>query len=109
MSDSRLLYTTWPNPESAAEAGKTLIEERLAACVNVLPGVFSYFRWEGQVNGETEVVMFIKTTIAKSRRVRDRVAELHPYDLPAIVGIEIDTGGSNPAYLDWIAKETGGA
>lgn len=108
MSDVRMIYTTWPNPETAAEAGRALVEERLAACVNVLPGVFSWFWWDGQVTGETEVVMMIKTTVLRARRLRERVKELHPYDTPAIVALEVDSGGSSAEYLDWISGEAQG-
>ncbi len=108
MADARMIYTTWPNPESAAEAGRTLVEERLAACVNVLPGAFTFSWWEGQVNAEPEVVMFVKTTVARTRKLRERLIELHPYELPAIVAIEIDKGGSHPSYLDWISQEAKG-
>lgn len=108
MADARMIYTTWPNPESAAEAGRTLVEERLAACVNVLPGAFSFSWWEGQVNAEPEVVMIVKTTVARSKKLRDRIVALHPYDLPAIVALEVDKGGSSSTYLDWISREAKG-
>jgi periplasmic divalent cation tolerance protein len=106
MGDIRIVYTTWPNPESAAAAAKEMVTRRLAACANVLPGVFSYYWWEGQVQGETELVVIFKTSAARVRELGDAIQDLHPYDMPAFVTIDIDDARSSKNYMDWVAKMT---
>lgn len=104
MGDTRLIYTTWPNPESAATAAKQMVTQRLAACANVLPGVFSYYWWEGEVQGETELVVIFKTTAAKVKDLRDALLEVHPYDTPAFVAIDLDEARSHKDFIEWIKK-----
>lgn len=104
--DLRLIYTTWPNAENAASVARTLVEERLAACANVLPGALSVYWWEGRVDAETEAVVFFKTTGLQAPRLRRRIMELHPYETPAIVSIKPEEDGSNLAFVDWVARET---
>lgn len=104
MGDTRLIYTTWPNPESAATAAKQMVTKRLAACANVMPGVFSYYWWEGEVQGETELVVIFKTTAAKVKDLRDAVLEAHPYDTPAFVAVDLDEARSSKDFIDWIKK-----
>ncbi len=106
MSEERLVYTTWPNAEAAAAAARTLVEERLAACANVLPGAMSVFWHDGEVQSEPEAVMFLKSTVKRMRALKERIVDLHPYDLPAIVALEIDEARSHLEYLDWIRAET---
>ncbi len=106
--DLRLLYTTWPNAENAATVARTLVEERLAACANILPGSLSVYWWEGKVEAESETVVIFKTTVAQAPRLRRRIMELHAYDLPAIVALSADEQGSNLAFFDWVARETAG-
>lgn len=104
--DLRLIYTTWPNAENAATAARTLVEERLAACANIMPGALSVYWWKNAVEAESEAVVFFKTTLARSARLRRRIMELHPYDTPAIVALTPDEDGSNLAFVDWVARET---
>ncbi|MEM1371422.1 MAG: divalent-cation tolerance protein CutA [Pseudomonadota bacterium] len=99
-----LIYSTWPNPQSAAAAAKILLEERLIACANVLPGMTSVFRWQGAVCEETEAVAVFKTTSAKARQLIERAGELHPYDTPALVAVPFADG--HPKYLGWLVAET---
>ncbi len=105
MDDPRLIYTTWPNPESAANAARTLVEERLAACANILPGALSIHWWDGKVDADPEAVVIFKTTRIQAARLRTRIMELHPYDLPAIVALDVDAASSNGPFLDWIGRE----
>lgn len=105
MDDPRLIYTTWPNAESAAEAARTLVEERLAACANIMPGALSIHWWEGRVDAEPEAIAIFKTTRMQAGRLRMRIQELHPYDMPAIVGLDVDKSASSTPFLDWISKE----
>ena len=98
------IYITAGSEEEAAGIGRTLIEERLAACVNILP-VRSVYRWEGGIEDEAEVVAFIKTRASLAEKVIDRVKSLHSYQIPCIVVLSITQG--NPDYLQWIEESTG--
>jgi periplasmic divalent cation tolerance protein len=100
------LYSTWPNAESAAAAARSLIEDGLIACANILPGAQSVFRWEGAVQAESEAVMFAKTTTASAAGARDALLRLHPYTCPCVIALPALAEGSNPAFLDWVAAET---
>jgi periplasmic divalent cation tolerance protein len=102
-----LVMTTLPNDADAAAFGRALVEERLAACVNLLPPMHSVYRWEGQVEQETERQLIIKTTRDRTVALWDRVRELHPYEVPEFVVVPIVDG--NDAYLRWIGESTRGA
>ena len=97
------IYVTVGSEEEAASIGKKLIEERLAACVNILP-VKSVYRWEDSIEEDSEVVMFIKTRSSRAEEVSERVKSLHSYDIPCIVVLPIQQG--NPDYLQWIEEST---
>jgi len=100
-----LVLTTMPNDESkTAELARALIDERLAACVNVHGPMVSTYRWDGRVERDAERQVVIKTTRDRLEAVRTRVHELHPYELPEFLVLDI-TGGSD-AYLDWVKAET---
>jgi len=100
-----LVLTTLPNDDSTtAELARTLIVERLAACVNVHGPMASMYRWKGRVERDAERQVVIKTTRDRLEALRKRIHELHPYELPEFVVIDID-GGSD-AYLDWVKAET---
>jgi len=99
------LYSTWPDLPSAEAAAHDLVERRLIACANIIPGARSVFRWEGQVQAEAEVVMLAKTTAAKSAAASAALVELHPYDLPCVVEIAIGAPGSNSEFLAWVAAQ----
>ncbi len=99
-----LVYTTYPSLVEAEEAGKSLVEKRLAACVNILPGMVSHYRWEGSVERGEEVVMIVKTRAARAEAVRGAVKERHSYTTPAILVLPIESG--EPGYLAWIADAT---
>ncbi len=106
MDEARLIYTTWPNAESAADAARTLVGERLAACANIIPGALSVYWWRDKVDAEAEVIAIFKTTAGQAARLRARIQELHAYDMPAIVALDVDPSGSSALFLDWIARET---
>ena len=100
-----LVLTTLPNDDSTtAELARTLIVERLAACVNVHGPMASTYRWKGRVERDAERQVVIKTTRDRLEALRKRIHELHPYELPELVVIDID-GGSD-TYLDWVKAET---
>ena len=87
----------------AEKVARTLVEERLAACVNVVPGVVSIYRWKGNVEQEPELLLVIKTLAERVDALKARLLELHPYELPEVVVIPI--GGGHSAYLEWIAQQ----
>lgn len=103
-SEARFVYMTAGSPEEARAIGRVLVEERLAACANVLPGMTSIYWWEGAAQEDTEAVLIAKTTAALVDRLAARVVQLHSYDCPCVVALPI-TGGHAP-YLDWIGRET---
>lgn len=108
MGETLLIYTTWPDAETAERVGAEAVAERLAACVNLLAPVVSIFRWEGALDRTVETPMILKTTGEASERLRDFITARHPYDTPCIVALPVLADGSNPAFLAWIARETGG-
>ena len=99
-----LCLSTCPDPETAARIARALVEERLAACVNRLTGMDSTYRWQGNILDEREVLLVIKTTRERFGALRQRLVELHPYEVPELVALEIRDGHS--PYLDWIAAQT---
>ncbi len=99
-----LILSTCPDADTAQRLARTLVEERLAACVNILPGLVSTYRWQGQVEQAAEVQLLAKTTTDRRETLMARLAELHPYELPEILAVE--TAAGLPAYLDWVAAET---
>ena len=98
-----LCLCTCPDDAVAGRIATALVDERLAACVNLLPGVRSVYRWQDRVEHAGEVLLLAKTTPARFAALRDRVVALHPYELPEVVAVEI--GPSLPAYLEWIAAQ----
>lgn len=99
-----LIYTTLPSPEEAKRIGGVLVGERLAACVNIFPGMVSIYEWKGAVEQAAEAAMMIKTRRNLEAAVFERVRALHPYELPALLTIGV-TGGSE-AYCGWILDQT---
>jgi len=104
MEHAVLVYTTWPSIVEAEQAGRTIVEQRLAACVNILPGMISHYWWEGKIERAEEAVMILKTRAALAERVSAAVKELHSYTTPAIMVVPIER--IDPAYLKWIVTET---
>ena len=103
-SSLKLIYTTVSTEEAAVDIIRTLLDERLVACGNIIPVVRSIYRWEGDVCDEREVAFMLKTARANSAKAMERLEELHPYDVPAI---ELwDVAGANLPFLNWVHKET---
>lgn len=105
MTDALLCLTTCPDAKSAEQMAHTLVEERLAACVNRVSGVASTYRWQGRVQNDAEVMLLIKTTRERFVGLRERLLQLSPFATPELIALDITDGSS--AYLDWIARETG--
>lgn len=100
MSDRRVVLCTVARAEDADRIADQLVERRLAACVNVLPGVRSVYRWRGRVERDEEHLLVIKTTAHRFEALRDEIVRLHPYDVPEIVALTIEAG--HRPYLDWL-------
>jgi periplasmic divalent cation tolerance protein len=99
-----LILTTWPANRDASAFAATLVEEGLAACVNVLPAMESTYRWKDKIEREAERQVLIKTTAALIDAVRERVHSLHPYEVPEFLVLAAVQG--SPAYLDWVREST---
>ena len=104
MERAVLVYTTYPTIVEAERAGRAIVEQRLAACVNILPGMVSHYWWKGKVERGEEVVMIIKTRATLAPRVAAAVKEMHSYETPAILVIPLES--VDAAYLDWLLAET---
>jgi periplasmic divalent cation tolerance protein len=99
-----VVMTTLPADADGSAFGRALLEERLAACVNLLAPMDSVYRWEGRVEEETERQVIIKTTRDRLNALWDRVRELHPYEVPEFIVLAIADG--NEAYLKWVGEST---
>lgn len=105
MTNVRIVLTTAGSQEEAGRIAHALVERRLAACVNIVPQIESVYRWQGKVETATEWLLLIKTQADLYERVHDAVKELHSYDLPECVMLEVSAGSQQ--YLEWIAENTG--
>jgi periplasmic divalent cation tolerance protein len=99
-----ICFCTCPEPGTAERIATALVDERLAACVNILPGLRSVYRWQDRVETADEVLLLVKTSAAAYPALQDRLRELHPYELPELLAVESASG--LPAYLQWVADET---
>ena len=100
MSNARIMLTTAGSQEEARKIAQTLVDRRLAACVNIVSQIESIYRWQGKVESATEWLLVIKTQADLFERIRDAIKELHSYDLPECVMLEISAGSKE--YLEWI-------
>lgn len=100
-----VVLVTFPSSELASTIGRAMIEERLAACVNLIPAVRSIFRWQDKITEETEVLAMFKTTIAAAPQLVERVTHLHPYDVPEALVVPVTDGLA--AYLTYVATSVG--
>ncbi len=106
-SEVSVVLVTAPDGDTAERLGRALVEERLAACVNVVPAIKSIYRWEGEVETDAEVLLVIKTSTRGCESLRRRVVELHPYDTPEVLALDVRDGSRE--YLDWVLGSVGGA
>ncbi|CAN5272945.1 divalent-cation tolerance protein CutA [soil metagenome] len=105
-SEHLLAFTTCPDADSARAIARVLVEEKLAACINVLPGIASIYRWQGETLDEPECLLLMKTSQSVFERLAARLKTLHPYELPELIAIPI-AEGSRP-YLQWLTDATDG-
>lgn len=97
-----LCLTTCPDRDCALRIAHTLVDERLAACVNILGDVTSIYRWKGAVESAGETQLLIKSTRARCAELQARLVTLHPYDVPEFLMLDLGPGGGSPEYLAWI-------
>jgi periplasmic divalent cation tolerance protein len=104
MERAVLVYTTWPSIVEAEGAGRTIVERRLAASVNILPGMISHYWWEGKIERAEEVVMIVKTRASLAEAVRKAVKDAHNYKTPSIMVLPVESVDAE--YYAWIVRET---
>lgn len=104
MTENVVVLCTCPDEATGERLAAELVDEQLAACVNLVPGLRSFYRWEGQVENDPEVLLVIKTAAAAYHRLETALQAKHPYELPEIIAVPIDRG--LPGYLDWIKEST---
>jgi len=107
MERPLLVYTTFPDEETALAVGRDLVAEKLAACVNVLPGMRSVYVWKGEIARGEEAVAIVKTREGLRDAIAEALKARHPYETPIILFLEVP--GGHPATLAWLLGETGGA
>ena len=105
MDDVTILYTTWPDAETAEALGRLAVEGRLAACVNVLAPMRSIYRWGGEIHCDYETPMLLKTTAAAVERLKDLILRYHPSDTPCVLALPTDPAGCNFQYVKWLVSE----
>ncbi|NUO74108.1 MAG: divalent-cation tolerance protein CutA [Frateuria sp.] len=107
MPDPALLCCcTCPDADSAQRIAEALVAERLAACVNHLPGIASTYRWQGEITTDSEHLLLIKTTTARFEALRERLLAMHPYELPELIAVPVERG--HEAYLAWLQDAVAG-
>src|SRR5438477_9452188 len=103
MADQILLaISTFPDVDTASRVAQTLVEEKFAACANIIPAVHSIYRWKEKIETAGEVIAFFKTTQDRQKAFQDKLRSLHPYELPEIIYVKIGKG--LPEYLRWVAE-----
>jgi len=100
-----LAISTFPDAEAADRIAHTLIEEKFAACANIIPTVHSIYRWKDKVETAGEVIVFFKTTLDRQAAFQEKLRSLHPYEVPEIICVNINTG--SPDYLRWVIENCG--
>jgi periplasmic divalent cation tolerance protein len=101
MTDKRIVLSTAGSEDEARKIARCLVEQQLAACVNIIPKIESIYRWQGKVESSAEWLLLIKTTAERFPKVRDTIRELHSYDLPECIAISVEEGSAE--YLDWLS------
>ena len=105
----RLIYITTANKEEARTIGRSIVESKLAACVNIVDSMESIYRWEGEVKESKECLLIAKTHYSKVKQLTQLVVKLHSYDCPSVLSIALTEHEGNPEYINWILETTKGA
>ena len=100
----QIVLCTVPDQDTAEEIANILIADKLAACVNILQGMTSVYRWEDRIEQSEELLLVIKTGSASYRSLQAKIIDLHPYELPEVIAVPVQEG--LPAYLDWVIQST---
>jgi periplasmic divalent cation tolerance protein len=103
VTEALVVLCTAPTAEVAAELARALVEARLAACGNVVPGLRSIYRWQGKVEDEAEVLLILKTTRERFPALRDELLRRHPYQVPEVLALPVEAGSA--AYLEWLSAQ----
>lgn len=98
----RIVYITTENREEARKIGSALVEKKLVACVNIIDGMESMYRWKGKVESDNECILIAKTTKAHVDELTNVVKEVHSYEVPCIITYKISEDEGNPDYIDWL-------
>jgi len=102
----RLIYITTKDREEARKIGRTLVEEKLAACVNIIDGMESIYRWKGKIEEANECILLAKTPYHNVKPLTERVKEMHSYECPCVISLTMTEQEGNEGYLRWLIKET---
>merc|ERR1712186_307644 len=104
LSIARLYYTTVPNEETAKKMASNLVKSKLAACVNILPGITSIYEWQGKIEEDKELSLIVKSTTENADKIKQFVRENHPYDEPCLISLPIDENASSENFIEWIKQ-----
>lgn len=104
VDDVAVLFCTVPNEEVGARLARAIVEAGDAACVNLVPGLRSIYRWQGEICDDAELLLVMKTTRSRCEALSRHVSELHPYDTPELIALPVEAGLH--AYLEWVRGET---
>lgn len=104
MTTINLILCTCPDRDTAEEIAAKLIESGLAACVNIVPGITSIYRWQGKTEKDPEVLLLIKTASSRLQELQQKLVEMHPYDVPEIIALPIEHG--HIPYIEWVEQCT---
>ena len=99
------IYAVFANADEAATIGRQMVEERLAACVQVVPGLTSVYRWEGTVESAPEQLLLVKSTVDRFEAIRERILSEHPYDTPEVIAVPVVA--VDPGYAEWVEESVG--
>lgn len=102
----RLLYVTTSDHNEARKIGHAILEENLAACVNIIDGMNSMFKWEGEIQEDQECILIVKTHYSRVQKVTKLIKEIHSYEVPAVLSLTITEDEGNVEYLDWLEKSS---
>ena len=105
MLEAMLILSTCPDAETATALSRSLVEKKLAACVNIVPGIRSIYRWQGAVNNDQEVMLVIKSLSSCYEELESWILENHPYDVPEVIALPVDRVSAS--YLAWIESSVG--
>ena len=104
----RIIYITTGSKEEARSIGRLLVEQRLAACVNIIDGMESIYRWEGKIEESAEAILIAKTHYSKVKALTEKVKSLHSYKCPCVISIPLSEEEGNADYIKWLIRESKG-